>query len=186
MNTIADFNWPILIILIYNDSVNYRKARQSIINQPYYAYSPDFSVAYSTRFKSLGYAAWKLLQKPGDNSLTQYREFQNVQIVCKPQIDEMINKWELKRTDNPEVNDSIKILVQDFLKTHRMSEELEFPSDQPTHQSHNLFFPFSDHRLHHNATTFHQMQLMKCVMMYEMKVACVLNPSQKLQSGGLL
>lgn len=66
-------------------------------NEPYYTYSPNFTATYSTKFKSLGYAAWCLLKKGGDLHLNLYKGFELANITCKPQIDIMIDDWESKR-----------------------------------------------------------------------------------------
>ncbi|KAG1684829.1 hypothetical protein GQR58_009292 [Nymphon striatum] len=124
LKEITSFPWVRLVMLINGDFINFQKAREAIGNDEYFAYGQEFSRAYSSKYKALGYACWKILKKSGDGQFNNYKGFENANITCKIQIDRLIEKWEVSRTGDDNESDKTVDLMMAQLISSIKDEEL--------------------------------------------------------------
>lgn len=120
MLEVTDFPWTKAAQLIMGDFRAYRCAHALLKNSPYYGYDSSFAAVDASKYRSLGWLSWEILQKSGHHTLDKYSGFRNASISHEQQLRALINAWDAaRRREDIVPSDDTKREVAEILQAVR-------------------------------------------------------------------
>lgn len=99
LHSFADFNWPLISLLVPIDFANLRTALNTVGGNVYFGCNPQMVNASAKKFPSLAYCAFQLCIKiGGDRPLMRYQGMPKV-VPAKAEIDRLIEAYSNRRAE---------------------------------------------------------------------------------------
>lgn len=112
----TDFPWTKAAQLIMGEFRAYRCAHELLKNSPYYGYDSSFAAVDASKYRSLGWLSWEILQKAGHHTLDKYSGFRNTTISNEQQLRALVNNWDAaRRREDIKPSEATKREVADIL-----------------------------------------------------------------------